>query len=64
MSGEAGKGSKPRPYSVTQDQFAQNWDKIFGRKNEKETTKPTDETVESSKSGDMDVSGLQPDTHS
>lgn len=27
----AGKGSKPRPYSVTQKQFANNWDKIFNK---------------------------------
>jgi len=27
----SGKGSRPRPYSVTQDQFASNWDAIFGR---------------------------------
>lgn len=30
--GDGGKGSKPRPYSVSQDQFADNWDKIFGSK--------------------------------
>ncbi len=23
------KGSKPRPYSVTQEQFSKNWDNIF-----------------------------------
>ena len=27
----SGKGSKPRPYSVTQKQFANNWDKIFNQ---------------------------------
>ena len=27
----SGKGSRPRPYSVSQDQFATNWDAIFGR---------------------------------
>lgn len=27
----SGKGSKPRPYSVTQKQFASNWDKIFNK---------------------------------
>jgi len=27
-----GKGSKPRPFSVSQDTFAANWDAIFGRK--------------------------------
>jgi hypothetical protein len=25
----SGKGSKPRPFSVSQEQFADNWDKIF-----------------------------------
>ena len=27
----AGKGSKPRPYSVNQSQFASNWDNIFNK---------------------------------
>lgn len=27
----AGKGSKPRPYSVNQSQFANNWDSIFNK---------------------------------
>jgi len=27
-----GKGSKPRPFSVSQDTFAANWDVIFGVK--------------------------------
>jgi hypothetical protein len=26
------KGSRPRPYSVSQDQFANNYDAIFGKK--------------------------------
>jgi hypothetical protein len=29
MASEAGKGSKPRPYSVTNEQFVSNWDLIF-----------------------------------
>ena len=29
----AGKGSKPRPSSVDQMTFDQNWDRIFGKKN-------------------------------
>lgn len=28
----SGKGSRPRPYSVTQEQFGNNWDSIFGKK--------------------------------
>lgn len=34
---DGGKGSAPRPYSVTQDQFANNWDAIFGKKKSKES---------------------------
>lgn len=26
------KGSRPRPYSVSQSQFGSNWDAIFGKK--------------------------------
>lgn len=27
-----GKGSSPRPYSVTQEEYDNRWDAIFGRK--------------------------------
>lgn len=27
----SGKGSSPRPFSVSQDQFNENWDRIFPR---------------------------------
>jgi hypothetical protein len=29
---DGGKGSSPRPYSVRQEQFANNWDAIFSKK--------------------------------
>ena len=29
-----GKGSKPRPLSVSRNQFDDNWDRIFGKKKE------------------------------
>lgn len=28
---DGGKGSAPRPYSVTQEEYARRWDMIFGR---------------------------------
>ncbi len=31
MAHEAGKGSRPRPFSVTQQEYDQRWDAIFGR---------------------------------
>ena len=30
----SGKGSRPRPYSVSQDTFANNWDAIFKKEPE------------------------------
>lgn len=29
---DGGKGDSPRPYSVSQEQFASNWDLIFAKK--------------------------------
>ena len=31
MAHEAGKGSKPRPYSVSQKEYETRWDAIFSR---------------------------------
>ncbi len=31
---EAGKGSRPRPFSVTNDEYARRWDAIFQRDQE------------------------------
>jgi hypothetical protein len=33
---DGGKGSSPRPYSVTHEDFSNSWDKIFGKKTPKE----------------------------
>lgn len=30
--GDGGKGSVPRPFSVGSEEFAKNWDAIFGKK--------------------------------
>lgn len=37
MSGQwhGGKGSRPKPYSVDQQTFDNNWDRIFGKKEKK-----------------------------
>jgi len=32
----SGKGSKPRPYSVDQETFTDNWARIFGSKTKQE----------------------------
>ena len=28
---DGGKGSKPRPYSISQDEYDKRWDAIFGK---------------------------------
>ena len=38
-----GKGSAPRPYSVTQEEYDNRWDAIFGRKPATEESSDTDE---------------------
>ena len=32
---DGGKGSKPRPFQVANEEYAKRWDLIFGRDNEK-----------------------------
>ena len=41
----AGKGSRLRPKSVSSEQFAANWDAIFGKKKEDSTELKTDESI-------------------
>lgn len=39
----AGKGSRQRPLSIPREKFNQNWDTIFGKKDQK---KPVDKQEE------------------
>ena len=41
------KGSAPRPFQVANEEYAQRWDLIFGRDNEKKNTAPTLEVDQS-----------------
>lgn len=42
---EAGKGSKPRPFSVDQKTFDTNWDVIFTKSNQSEDKESSDEQI-------------------
>ena len=42
---EAGKGSKPRPYSVSQQEFDNRWEAIFGKKDKLVADESTDEEI-------------------
>lgn len=37
--GDGGKGSSPRPFSVSQEEYDNRWDAIFGRDLKKEESK-------------------------
>jgi len=44
---DGGKGSRPRPISVSNEEYAARWDLIFGRDKPKESEpKPEDVVVE------------------
>ncbi len=43
---DGGKGSAPRPYSVSNEEYASRWDMIF-RKDQKESVDLTKESVDS-----------------
>ena len=45
---DGGKGSSPRPYSISQEEFANNYDRIFGKKDPKQIddAKAEDEAFE------------------
>jgi hypothetical protein len=47
MANEGGKGCKPRPFSVTQDEYDNRWDAIFGKDKAKEV-KPVEEEKQDS----------------
>jgi hypothetical protein len=42
---EGGKGCKPRPFSVTQDEYDNRWDLIFNREKKTEAEKFDEKVV-------------------
>lgn len=57
----AGKGSRPRPYSVDQKTFDNNWDSIFGKKKQSEVEKFDEQVVMKDEFYDQDVDPDDPD---
>lgn len=46
---DGGKGSSPRPFSISNEEYAQRWDAIFGRDDEED-----DEELEDNEEGEDD----------
>lgn len=43
---DGGKGSKPRPFSVSQEEYDKRWDAIFGRDIKEEEQEKKEDTKE------------------
>ena len=50
---DGGKGSKPRPFSVANEDYANRWDAIFSR--DSETDKPTSNNQETQQVQNFEV---------
>ena len=53
--GDGGKGSSPRPYSVSKEEFANNWDAIFGKKKKSTTTEDNQKKDDDERTLDREV---------
>ena len=49
--GDGGKGSRPRPFSVSQEEFANSFEKIFGKKDNTMQVRVKETTEEIGKCG-------------
>lgn len=48
---DGGKGSRPRPFSVSQEEYSKRWDMIFGRDlDDEDSKKKESKDIESEKS--------------
>jgi hypothetical protein len=54
MSSDGGKGSRPRPYSVDQKTFDNNWDRIFNKKKQSESEEFDNKAVMQDEFYDLD----------
>lgn len=54
---DGGKGSKPRPFSVSDQEYADRWNAIFNR--DSETDKPTrnNQETQQAQESELDLSG-------
>ncbi len=57
---DGGKGSKPRPFSVDQKTFDNNWDTIFSKKKKSDNEK-FDEAIMKNEYYDQDIDPDCPD---
>jgi hypothetical protein len=59
--GDGGKGSKPRPFSVSQEEFSNRFDTIFGKKKKTESEKFDEQVIMKPEYYDKDIDPENPD---
>ena len=58
---DGGKGSKPRPFSVSQEEFGNRFDTIFSKKKKSESEKFDEQVIMKSEYYDIDIDPEDPD---
>ena len=58
---DGGKGSKPRPFSVSQEEFANSFELIFGKKKKTDAEKFDEQVVMRNEYYDEDIDPEDPD---
>lgn len=56
---DGGKGSSPRPFSISEEEYARRWDAIFGRKDVEKIVDDAKKYLEESKRTEKSIQGLE-----
>jgi len=56
---DGGKGSSPRPFSISEEEYARRWDAIFGREDVEKIVHDAKKYLEESKRTEKSIQGLE-----
>jgi len=56
---DGGKGSSPRPFSVSEEEYARRWEAIFGREDVEKIVDDAKKYLEESKRTEKSIQGLE-----
>jgi hypothetical protein len=56
---DGGKGSSPRPFSISEEEYARRWEAIFGREDVEKIVDDAKKYLEESKRTEKSIQGLE-----
>jgi len=56
---DGGKGSSPRPFSISEEEYARRWDAVFGREDVEKIVDDARKYLEESKRTEKSIQGLE-----